>query len=110
MVPKSPSKFLKGGRCRAQYLYPIFALDFQFARQGFSSFQGSFFIFIFEDDACEKSMGWVMKHLSNRILMLEQLIQILTNGTFDGVVLRLSSLQCDPSGCVSPTSPARNLA
>lgn len=98
MVLESSSKLLKGGWCRTQYLYPIFALDFQFVRQGFSSFQGSFFIFIFEDDAREKSMGWVMQHLSNRVLMLEQLIQILTNGTFDGVVLRLSSLQCYPSG------------
>ena len=98
MVPESPSKFLKGGRCRTQYLYLVFALDFQFARQGFCSFQGSFFIFIFENDTCEKTMGWVMQHLSNRVLMLEQLIQILTNGTFDGVVLRLSSLQCYPSG------------
>ena len=98
MVPKSPSKFFKGGRCRTQYLYLVFAFDFQFARQGFSSFQSSFFIFIFEDDACQKTMGRIMQHLSNRILMLEQLIQVLTNGTFDGVVLRLSSLQCYPSG------------
>ena len=98
MVPESPPKLLKGSWCRAQYLYPVFSLDFQFARQGFCSFQGSFFIFIFEDDACEKSIGWVMQHLSNRVLMIEQLIQILTNGAFDGVVLRLSSLQCYPSG------------
>ena len=109
MLAKSAAQFFEGSGGGPQDLNSVLPFCFQFFCQGLGCFLRPFFIFIFEDDARQKSVRWIVQHLAHRIFMFEQFFEVLSNGTGDGIVFRLTGLQGNPAGGITSARSSGDL-